>query len=323
MSTRQTMDFDLAAAAARSAAAEAARRQAERAQLKLEQAALVHRETVAIAREHQRLTAAQLGRQSGALARHQADLDQLAARARAAGVRLDRLETQVQASRAAVEHAGAELRVELGRLGGLAAAAERHEAAVRDTLAAAGQALAAVESTAAANLDAVAALAAGQVEGAAFAAAQSDLLARLGQLDAEVSFLTQRADLTPVAMVTLQAMEENGYRLRDTLSRDGLIAYFEKEGEARWIAVRMAPVAGAAESAARWDLLAESFGFQGEDCRAELDDFETAVAEHGRLRRRGAPVYPRDDSQAVLPHPVTLPRRPRSRVATARERVDA
>jgi hypothetical protein len=193
------------------------------------------------------------------------------------------------------------------QLTALEAAACGLETAVRATLDDAARTLSQVEDTARAALASTATLAAAASSGREFAETQARLEAQIRQLEAEVRFVTQRADLAPVAMVTVEAMEQNGYRLRETISRDGLIAYFQKEDAEHQLAVRLAPVGRPGESEGRWDLLTEAFGMKGSGCLEELDDFETALAEHGRLQRKGSRVYPRDDSQAVLPRRTPRP----------------
>jgi hypothetical protein len=302
MSFRQPMDYSLEAAARMRAAAEQQRRMAELTRARTEQAAAIHRETAAIAREHQRLANARLSEQAGALSRHQAELDRLGERARACGVRLDNLEDQLAQSRLELERVQGELRSQMQQLASLEAAACGLETAVRATLDAAARTLSQVEDTARAAVASTSILADAAASGREFVEGQARLEAHIRQLETEIRFVTQRADLAPVAMVTVEAMEQNGYRLRETISRDGLIAYFQKEGAEHQLAVRLAPAGRPGENEGRWDLLAEAFDMKGSACLEELDDFETALAEQGRLRRTGARLYPRDDSQAVLPH---------------------
>ena len=304
MSFRQPMDYELAAAARTRAAAETQRRAAELARARAERSAAIYGETAAIAREHQRLANERLSQQAGALSLQQAELDRLGERARACGVRLDNLGAQLEESRRELERVQGELRTQMQQLSALESAACGLETALRATLDEAGRTLSQVEATARAALDSTTALAAAASSGREFAAGQARLEAHIRQLETEIRFVTQRAELAPVAMVTVEAMEQNGYRLRETVSEQGLIAYFQKEDAEHQLAVRLAPAGPAGEDEGRWDLLAEAFGMKGPACLEELDDFETALADQGRLRRKGSRVYPRDDSQA------TLPRRP-------------
>lgn len=323
MSGRQPYDYALDRAEAARAAAEAQRREVELARLRAERLAALHAERMAISRENERLRSSLLGSQAHALAGQQAELDALAQRARAAGFALSSLESQIQASAFELERARAELHVQMDRLAGLQRDARLQEAALAATLAEAGQTLGRVEGLQSANAETLAALVDAFAAGRASGAVQSGLEERIRQLEAEVAFVTQRADLAPVAMVTLQVMESNGYRLQGTLGREEMIVYFQKEGAAHQIAVRMAPVARSGEDVQRWDLLAETFDVKGEACLAELDDFETAVEERGigRLRRKEGRVYPRDDSQALLPKPVRPPKpRTQHTDSKARER---
>lgn len=306
MSTQQQWSFDLGALQAQRAleALEALeRRRLELARLRAERSAAIHREVLSIAREHERLTRTELARQAGALSQAQTDLARLTERARAAGVRLDALGEQLQASRQELETARVELAGHIDRLTALEGTTARLEGELRAEMAAASGALAQVARTAEASLETADALGAATTDGRALSELQGDLEGRIRVLESEIRFVTQRADLAPVAMVTLQAMEENGYRLQDTISRDGLILYFQKEGAAHHLAVRMAPDLRQGEGAARWDLLAETFDLKDASCLDEMEDFETALESRGTLRRRGGRVYPRDDRQAVVPPP--------------------
>jgi hypothetical protein len=306
MSTRQEWGITLEALQAQRALEALERRRLELARLRAERSAYIHRELLTLASEHERLTRAQLARQAGALSQADADLARLAERARAAGIRLDALGEQLQASRQELEKARVELAGHIGRLAALEGTAARLEGELRADLAVASGALAQVARTAEASLETADALGAATTEGRSLSERQGDLEGRIRALESEIRFVTQRTDLAPVAMVTLQAMEENGYRLQDTVSREGLILYFQKEGAAHQLAVRMAPDVRQGEGAARWDLLAETFGLKDASCLAEMEDFETALESRGTLRRRGERVYPRDDRQAVVP---PLPRK--------------
>lgn len=304
MSTRQEWDFTLEALQAQRALEALERRRLELARLRAERAAAIHREVSALAREHERLTRPELARQSGALSQAEADLARLAERARAAGLRLDALGEQLKASRQELEKARVELAGHVGRLQALEGTAARLEGELRADLAAASGALAGLAQAAEAGVETAGALGEAMLSGRAFGEAQGALEGRIRALESEIRFVTQRADLAPVAMVTLQAMEENGYRLQDTVSREGLILYFQKEGAAHQLAVRMAPEERQGGGEARWDLLAETFNLKDASCLQEMEDFETALESRGALRRRGGRVYPRDDRQAVLPRPV-------------------
>jgi hypothetical protein len=314
MSTRQPYDYELEQAEVARAAAETQRRAVELARLRAERAAAIHAEGLALSREHERLRSSQLGLQARALEEQQTALSTLAERARAAGFTLDGLEDQVRTSGVALEQAQAELRVQMDRLVELERSARLQEAALTATLADARQTLGRIGSLRAAYTENLSFLGDASTAGWTFGAVQGDLEERIRQLEAEVTFVTQHADLSPVAMVTLQAMESNGYRLQGTLGREELVVYFQKEGAAHQIAVRVAPAARSGEDVHRWDLLAETFDMQGEVCLGELDDFETAMEERGlgRLRRKEGRVYPRDDSQALIPKPAR--KDPRRRV---------
>lgn len=307
MSTRQEWSLDLGALQAQRALEALERRRLEAARLRAERAASIHRELLSLASEHERLTRAEGARQAAALSQAGADLTQLADRARAAGFRLETLGEQLQASRQELERSREELAGHIGRLQALEGTAARLEGELREGLTAASGSLAQLVRTAEAGLETAAALGEAASTGRAFGEIQGELEGRIRALESEIQLVTLRADLAPVAMVTLQAMEENGYRLQDTVSRDGLILYFQKEGAAHQLAVRMAPETRQGEETERWDLLAETFDLKNASCLEEMEDFETALESRGTLRRRGERVYPRDDRQAVLPRPVKKP----------------
>jgi hypothetical protein len=311
MSTQQQWSLDLGALQAQRAMEALERRRLELTRLRTERSAAIHREVLSIAREHERLTRSQFARQAGALSQAEADLTRLGERARVAGVRLDAMGEQLQASLRELDKARTELQSQVSRLQALEGTAERLEGELRADLAAASGVLAQVTWTAEATLETADTLGAATTTGRRLSEIQGELDGRIRALESEIQFVTQRADLAPVAMVTLQAMEENGYRLQDTISREGLILYFQKEGAAHHLAVRMAPDLRQGEGTARWDLLAETFDLKDASCLDEMEDFETALESRGTLRRRGGRVYPRDDRQAVVPPP------PRRRTAGA------
>ena len=131
---------------------------------------------------------------------------------------------------------------------------------------------------------------------AEFSTQQAELDQRLHDVEVEVRFLTLHADMQPAALVTLEGMLENGYRLRESVSDEGLTSYFEHAQTAHQIAVRIQQPVRQGENIQTWDMLAETFNMTGEICLAELEDFELSceAKEYGQLQRGDYRVYPKD-----------------------------
>ncbi len=283
MSTRQSYSYLEEAQAEHRRQAELGRRQLRLAQDRAERAAAAHRQAAA-AHHRARQGLASVERQSAAAA------SEAAATRQALGA----LERDLESSRAQLATAQQELTVEIDRVGRLESAAAAEAVEMAEAMRDAQHSLDAVVELAGAAAESVAELS--PAEGERLQARQNELEESIRQLESEVRFLTQDAALAPASMVTLLAMESNGYRLRDTLTREGLVSYFERQGAAHQIAVRMAPAERRGEAVERWDLVAETFGLRGEDCLFEIEDFETAVEELelGDLVP-GNRVYPKDD----------------------------
>jgi len=284
-------------AARRRAAAELARRELELARSRAERAAALYYQTLNT--QETRLDAAK------------SQLSGLSARSRDAAQDLDRLESRLASSRAELHRAQTALGAEIERVSALENQADTEAMKLRATLEEARAGLEAVDRVARAGVGTVDELARQTKLGTLLTADQREIEARMHQLEAEVQFVTREAELAPAAMMTLLAMEANGYHLRSTSSRDGLVSYFAQEDARHQIAVRMAPVNRSGENVERWDLLAETFDMVGETCVYEMDDFETAVEDLdlGVLERGSLRVYPKDDSSPKerrqgLPRPI-------------------
>ncbi len=147
-------------------------------------------------------------------------------------------------------------------------------------------------------------------QGAAFTAHQTEVNQRLHEVETELRFLTRHADIQPAALITLEAMRENGYRLREVISAEGLTSYFEHMKTAHQIAVRIQQPARQGESLQTWDMLAETFNMSGETCLSELEDFELSVdaAGCGHLKRGEYRVYPKDGCSKYLEPPLVKQR---------------
>ena len=140
-------------------------------------------------------------------------------------------------------------------------------------------------------------------QGAALSARQSEIESQLHNVETEIRFLTLHAEMQPAALITLQAMRENGYEFRAVETAEGLTTYFEQKETNHQIAVRIAKPVHEGEDIYTWDILAETFEMTDETCLLEIEDFETSVKVMGigNLKRGKFRVYPKDErSQSVL-----------------------
>ncbi len=147
---------------------------------------------------------------------------------------------------------------------------------------------------------------------------ERELQTRLSRVEAELSFVTARAESAPMAMLTLMSMEQNGYVLREAATRGDLVSYFQRADEAHILAVRIKPIGSDSESVEAWDLMAETFEIAGEGCHGMIEDFDTAINEltdDAVTRRPHAQVLKRDGKR-----PRRLPSPPRRARTTARRR---
>jgi hypothetical protein len=306
MSTLQNYNLQQAGASLRQQA-EIAQRQMRLAQQRAAAAAAAHR------RAGQRLAS-----QAGEL---RAVTSEVAANRQALG----RLEQDVARSRAELVQAERELRAEIDRIVCLDAEIATEEVALADAIAGARQSLSEIAGLADAAVESLGEASPAELE--KLRTEQAELEASVRQLETEVRFLTADAATAPAALVTLLAMEANGYRLCDTVTREGLVSYFAREGEQHRLAVRVAPVARPGEKSEEWQVVAESFGMAGEGCLYEIEDFETAVEELelGTLVPEER-VYPKDERGGArvrggLPAPpVALRHPPAARKERRRER---
>lgn len=310
MSTYGTYQLSAAEQEARRRAEEAAtQRRLELRRLQTEQAAAVHRETLALASRYERQSAATLRHQGQALAAADAQVTQGTKDMARMGTDLRAIESRLAASERDLSLARRELEVEMGRVAALSAAVGAEQTKLGETLRQAEATLGWAGKVAAANQAQAEELGREAVASDALLSQQGGLEARIRQLDAELRLLTQREDLAPAALITLEAMTANGYRLVETATAGELIVYFRKESADHHLAVRLAKVSRPGENLDRWDLLAETFGLGDETCLAELEDFESGIEEVGwtRLQATGEPVYPKDDRsptrRGALPAP--------------------
>ena len=298
MSTRESFSYQQAAESSNRRAAEIARRQLRLSKQRAAAAAAAQRRAAERVRaERARLAAvvraADQSRQridqrvaetdtanlrAGRRLTSQAEeLRAVASEAATSRQAIDQLEQSLARSRAQLAEAEKELRREIDRIVCLDAEIATEEVALTEAIAGARQSLSEIEGLADAAVENLSELSPAELE--RLQLQQSELEASVRQLETEVRFLTADAATAPPALITLLAMEANSYRLRDTLTQEGLISYFEREGERHQLAVRVAPVARPGEQVERWQVMAETFGMVGEDCLYEIEDFETAVEE--------------------------------------------
>ncbi len=307
MSTMQGYDYKIDREQARRAEIELERRRMVLARFKTERAAVVYRRTMAQAAEAERRGRSELGTAERALEAAEQRSINLSRRSEAARHALGSLQSQLEASRAELTEARQELQTQVDRCAALEGAAQHEASRLAHTLGQAREALHAADQIGELAISGIDALAHQAAGGEQLAAREAELERSIQRLETEVRFITQQAELMPAAMATLMAMEQNGYRLGETLSWQGLIGYFEKEGERHQIAVRCAAVSRPGEDLSQWHLLAETFGLLDERCLHEIADFETSVEEQelGSLRRNQLRVYPKDDRsrRGLLPLP--------------------
>lgn len=116
------------------------------------------------------------------------------------------------------------------------------------------------------------------------------------RLETELRFIGQKQEFQPVAAAALSAMADNGYELRETVSEEGLLAYFEQSETGRRIAVRIEPPVQENKATEKWEILAETFQMSGEQCLMEMEDFETSLEDFGnRLDFGDIRIYPKED----------------------------
>ncbi|MBI4317673.1 MAG: hypothetical protein HY675_04215 [Chloroflexi bacterium] len=140
------------------------------------------------------------------------------------------------------------------------------------------------------------------------------------RLSREVQFVSQDPQLRVPAMATLSAMQANGYVLRETVDKDGLVGYFQDREKTHQIAVRIQPPeqAGSGHSE-RWRMEVETFHLAGEECLYVLEDFvegvkETSVVAAELVERR----YPKRDGESGIPLPRQREKEQNGRAATIR-----
>ena len=149
----------------------------------------------------------------------------------------------------------------------------------------------------------------------AAARALREKLSRAAQLSAEMTFLLRDARLVTPTVLTLLAMQSNGYTLRETTSKDGLIGYFVSADRSHQVAVRHRPagaqrseLARALEQETAYQMEVETFQQQGEACLDVLEDFVLGLEETHLADVTWAPPrrYPKRDGASGIPVPVPV-----------------
>lgn len=130
-------------------------------------------------------------------------------------------------------------------------------------------------------------------------------------LDLELSFLDREPALLPATMMTLTAMERNGYSLSEMRAKQGFIAYFEAKDEGHVIGVRHQPVAQSPFET-KWAMLAEAFYFAGDEYLDFMNDFIDTAEEtgFGHLTYKNHTLSPpkKPNQSMVLPLPKRKPK---------------
>jgi chromosome segregation ATPase len=287
-------------------------RQAELvAQRRREQAQAIHQETIARSQAYQRETQRTLQAQQQTLQASQAKATNLSSQAATLQTSLTDTERALEASRTQVAQAQANLKTQIAAATALHQAAEHEEQQLKNSINQAQDTLLQVEKLAAIGIEDADAWKRIAAQGHDMDKNTTELNQQIQHLEQEINFVTQQAELQPAAMAVLMGMQKNGYELRDTLSKDGLIYYFEAADSKHQIAVRMNSATRAGEDSQRWEMLAETFEMVGETCLEELADFDTAMEEIGigELQRGNFRLYPKDErsrqreKRGILPSP--------------------
>lgn len=128
------------------------------------------------------------------------------------------------------------------------------------------------------------------------------------QLELKLSLLDRDPALLPATLMTLTAMERNNYTLIEMQSREGLIAYFEAENKRHVIAVRHQPVFQS-QFEAQWEMVAEAFYLEGEECLEVMEDFiaEAKATGLGRMKYKSHTFPKKADQGVKLPLPIRKP----------------
>lgn len=293
MSTLTRYDYD-AEAARQWANEELMRRQAEAARLRAEQAAAVHRETLALA-ARQGLINRNLLRQQGIdLSSTATALTALSAQSAADREQVLELAARLHAEHIRLEETRRGAEEEARKLDALIARAGEAAATLKETRQQTEQTLASVAALSTANVEYVSRLASDDADGSKLAAESAALADRCRSAAMELRFISEQAARQPGALVALVTMESNGYRLAQAESRDGLTHYFERDGDRHSVAVRLA-AEDSADGPPRWLLDLETFGCEGAECLDVVTEFRDAVEASGRAHMRQQPgrIYPK------------------------------
>ncbi len=144
--------------------------------------------------------------------------------------------------------------------------------------------------------------------------ALQEKLERSAQLGTELTFLLRDPRLLTPAVLTLLAMQGNGYDLRETLSKDGLIGYFVSTDRTHQVAVRHRPAAGPSafqqqlEEETAYQMEVETFQQEGDACLDVLEDFVLGLeaTEMAGVTWAAPRHYPKRDGDSGIPVPVPV-----------------
>ena len=105
-------------------------------------------------------------------------------------------------------------------------------------------------------------------------------LDQLQTASAELMLLASNPELTVPSMLTLQAMDEQGYHVRQTNSTEELTVYFESRERDHYFAVKHQKIPSTPASR-QWALASETYQLVGDVCSDILDDFESSLEQMG------------------------------------------
>ena len=108
----------------------------------------------------------------------------------------------------------------------------------------------------------------------------TDLLQQIQKSGAELMLLAYDPELTVPSMLTLNAMDEQGYQLCYTINQDEITTYFEHSEEKHQLAVRHTKVTATMQTQ-QWALAAETFGVYDDHCSDIIEDFEYSLEDMG------------------------------------------
>lgn len=246
-------------------------------------------------RELERLR--ELQRQQQVLSQQQQKLQHLQGQLKGSEQNISQLKSQVEWGKASLQHSAEQVASSMSKARRIQAETQSAIAEVSRLIKESTQKIGEIQDEIVRNIDRSRGLGIAQLKGEALAVELANKTAQLQQLERELKFVTQNADLQVETMITMMAMRSNGYVLRNTLSKEGLIAYFDKVDGSHQVAVRHRKPSAFSHL---WELEAETFAVKGEACLDIMEDFvdgleETEAVEVQLKSRR----YPKRDGTGL------------------------